>query len=230
MKGVIIIIFVPPDIFTPIATVFMITMIAFGLMKPLKRKRAAILTILCISIIVGVVQLGFHNELESLERGEVLALGFILWEEEVTIPPTVTYTSPQLSNWYTLFNLTIYVETSSSQVVVSLIDSENPAIEYFRGTYSNSNQEFRLPYLHSASGSTANWTFHFYNPSNENIVLEYYIHSGVEEDAGVFEITYAVAYYNLPVKLLVSFYISAGLTAVISFTRNLTKKSSANLT
>jgi len=173
-----------------------------------------------ITIITGVVQIGLYNELDALDQGEILYTGISFWDHSVNISSTDTYISPQLSNWYTVFNLSILCETNASEVEFSLIENSQPEVQYFKGNYSTANIELILPYLYTSQGSIANWSFSFYNPSNDGILLDFLIHVGVVEDVGYREIVYTVHYHTLPGKMLISFWVAFGIVILLHTLRN----------
>ncbi|MHA2205420.1 MAG: hypothetical protein ACXABC_06130 [Candidatus Thorarchaeota archaeon] len=213
-------IFQPPDIITPILVVFVATFFGFGFLIVKKRMRAIGFLLVVITIITGVVQIGLYNELNALEQGEILGVGILSSNHSVNISSTDTYISPQLSNWYTVFNLTVIIETNASEVDFSLIENSQPEVQYFKGKYSTANIELILPSLHTSQGSIANWSFSFYNPSNDSVLLDYLVHAGMIEDAGIREITYTEHYYTIAGKMLISFLVAFGIVISLHTLRN----------
>ena len=210
----------PPDIVTPILVVFLASLFGFGFLIMNKRMRAIGFLLVVITIITGVVQIGLYNELNALDQGEILCVGIELSKHSVNISSTDTYISPQLSNWYTVFNLTIMFETNVSEVEFSLIENSQPEVQYFKGNYSTANIELILPSLYTSQGSIANWSFSFYNPSNDGILLDFMVHAGIAEDAGVREITYTVHYHTLAEKMLIAFWVAFGIIILLHTLRN----------
>ena len=210
----------PPDIVTPILVVFLASSFGFGFLIVKKRMRAIGFLLVVITIITGVVQIGLYNELDALEQGEILGVSFLSSNHSVNISSTDTYISPQLSNWYTVFNLTVMFETNASEVEFSLIENSQPEVQYFKGSYSTANIELILPSLRTSQGSIANWSFSFYNPSNDGILLDFIVHVGVVEDEGYREIVYTEHYYTLPGKMLISFFVAFGIVILLHTLRN----------
>ena len=210
----------PPDIVTPILVVFLASLFGFGFLIVKKRMRTIGFLLVVITIITGVVQIGLYNELNALEQGEILGTGITASYHSANISSTDTYISPQLSNWYTVFNLTVMFETNASEVEFSLIENSQPEVQYFKGNYSAANIELILPSLHTSQGSIANWSFSFYNPSNDGILLDFFVHAGMFEDYGYHEITYTVHYYTLAGKMLISFWVAFGIVILLHTLRN----------
>ena len=210
----------PPDIVTPILVVFLASLFGFGFLIVKKRMRAIGFLLVVITIITGVVQIGLYNELNALDQGEILCVGIELSKHSVNISSTDTYISPQLSNWYTVFNLTVMFETNVSEVEFSLIENSQPEVQYFKGNYSAANIELILPSLYTSQGSIANWSFSFHNPSNDGILLDFIVHVGVVEDVGYREIVYTEHYYTLPGKMLISFFVAFGIVITLHTLRN----------
>lgn len=211
----------PPDIVTPILVVFLASLFGFGFLIVKKRMRAIGFLLVVITIITGVVQIGLYNELNALDQGEILCVGIELSKHSVNISSTDTYISPQLSNWYTVFNLTVMFETNVSEVEFSLIENSQPEVQYFKGNYSAANIELILPSLYTSQGSIANWSFSFHNPSNDGILLDFIVHVGVVEDVGYREIVYTEHYYTLPGKMLISFWVAFGIVILLHTLRNI---------
>ena len=213
-------IIIPPDIITPILVVFLSSLFGFRFLIVRRRMRAIGFLLLVITIITGVVQIGLYNELDALEQGEILGLCFTSSHHSVNISSTDTYISPQLSNWYTVFNLTVMFETNASEVEFSLIENSQPEVQYFKGNYSTASIELTLPSLYTSQGSIANWSFSFYNPSNDSMLFDVLVHAGIAEDAGVREITYTVHYYTLAGKMLISFWVAFGIVVLLNTLKN----------
>ncbi len=213
-------IIIPPDIITPILVVFLASSFGFGFLIVKKRMRAIGFLLVVITIITGVVQIGLYNELNALDQGEILCVGIELSKHSVNISSTDTYISPQLSNWYTVFNLTVVFETNASEVEFSLIENSQPEVQYFKGNYSTANIELILPYLYTSQGSITNWSFSFYNPSNDGMLFNFHVHAGIAEDAGVREITYTVHYHTLAEKMLIAFWVAFGIVILLHTLRN----------
>ena len=186
-----------------------------------KRMRAIGFLLVVITIITGVVQIGLYNELDALEQGEILGVGILSSHHSVNISSTDTYISPQLSNWYTVFNLTVMFETNASEVEFSLIENSQPEVQYFKGNYSASIIELILPFLHTSQGSIANWSFSFHNPSNDSMLLDFIVHAGMIEDDGYCEIVYTVHYHTLPGKMLITFFVAFGIVILLHTLRNI---------
>jgi len=178
-----------------------------------KKGSGRLVLMVCTSILLAL-QAGLVYDLQSYYQGEIGfkggSWGDFRHDESVVILPGGTYQTKSISNWHTVMDLYIRIETAPVNATLYIRDENSPQVMRQLGNYSYAIVCFRLPYLYSCPFVIANWTANVHNPSqNESIDVSISIFREPVEDSGSLLQDSVVSPHNYPSIAIVTLWFYA---------------------